>query len=343
MDIFPLVQRVNERLLHLFIEFRIQCIDADHLAKDLLIFIPDLRHRPGNDRKAPLIPPDIFIGNLSRTAVILHGQLFLFCGICRSLRDRFRREGLLSERLHDRRPRELRRHLPVLFIDRPEHFQPALDITFIHKERLVLPVVVFILPVRDRAGVSDLMVLPLRDHARCRPVDHRPESHFTEILRSKPYNLFKSKCVADIYHGFLRQIFPGIYKTDPVSFRIYVRHLLQGLLRQRAQIMRGPQFIFRNIFAETIQIPVIIQVSMFDQICGKRPLRIDLLQDPVRQEHVTVIAGIPVNDVPDLFLFRNRIFSFFPACRLKAVVHFYKQFIEDRQIIHTVFKRIRKP
>ena len=85
---------------------------------------------------------------------------------------------------------------------------------------------------------------------------------------------------------------------------------------------------------------------MLDQICGERPLRIDLFQDPVRKEHVTVIAGIPVNDIPDLLCLRSRICLFilhaFPIRIFKTVINLDKQLVKDRQIIYPVFKRIWK-
>ena len=87
-----------------------------------------------------------------------------------------------------------------------------------------------------------------------------------------------------------------------------------------------PQLIFRDIFAEAVEIPVIVQICIFNDFRRKGILRVDLLLDPVRQEYITVIAGIPVDDIPDLF--RIRLFLF-----LKAVVYLYKKFIQDRKVI----------
>ena len=73
---------------------------------------------------------------------------------------------------------------------------------------------------------------------------------------------------------------------------------------------------------------------MFYNVRRKRAFRIDLLFDPVRQEYIAVITGIPVQDVPDLL--RLRFF-----CIFKTVIHLDKKLIQDGQIIHPVFKSIR--
>ena len=99
---------------------------------------------------------------------------------------------------------------------------------------------------------------------------------------------------------------------------------------------RRPQLILCDILSEAVQVAVILQIRMFDDIRRERIFRIDLFHDPVCQKDVAVIAGIPVNDIPDLLcqLFR---------CSLKAVVHFDEQFTEDRQVIHPVLKSIWDP
>ena len=99
---------------------------------------------------------------------------------------------------------------------------------------------------------------------------------------------------------------------------------------------RRPQLILCDILSEAVQAAVILQIRMFDDIRRERIFRIDLFHDPVRKEHIAVITGIPVNDIPDLFC---PIF----LCPLKTIVHFDKQFTEDRQVIHPVLKSIRDP
>ena len=96
---------------------------------------------------------------------------------------------------------------------------------------------------------------------------------------------------------------------------------------------RCTQFILRDIFTETIEISVAVQICILDNIRRKGVLRIDLLFDPVCQEHVAVITGIPVDNIPDLF--RSRL-----CVLLKTVVDFDKKFIQDRQIVRPLLKCI---
>ena len=55
-------------MLYSLIGLRIQGIDTDDLVEDLFILFPDLRQRIGNDRKAPLITPDILVDDLALPA-----------------------------------------------------------------------------------------------------------------------------------------------------------------------------------------------------------------------------------------------------------------------------------
>ena len=58
--------------------------------------------------------------------------------------------------------------------------------------------IVLILFVGDRTVISDLDLFFFRDHAGCRAVNDRLQSHFFKILHSKPDNPFKSKAIPDI-------------------------------------------------------------------------------------------------------------------------------------------------
>ena len=88
----------------------------------------------------------------------------------------------------------------MLLVDRTGHFQTTLDIPFIHKKRLILTVVIFILPVRHCAVISDLVMLPFCDNTGCRTVNDRLKAHLAEILYGNTDHLFKTETVADIDH-----------------------------------------------------------------------------------------------------------------------------------------------
>ena len=189
----------------------------------------------------------------------------------------------------------------MLLVDCPHHFQTPLDIPFVHKERLILTVIVLVLPVRHRAVISDLVVLPLRDNAGSRAVDDRLQPHPAEILYGDADHFLKAEAVTDIHYRLFRQILACIDKSDAVAFRVHIRHLLKRLLRQTAQMMRRAQLILRDILTEPVEIAVIVQIRIFYDIGCKGIRRIDLFLDPVRKEYVAVVACIPVNDIPDLF------------------------------------------
>ena len=202
-DVFSLVKCIDHGLLYFFVKLCIQRIDFDHFIKDLRIPLSDLGHRIGNDRKASLFPFDIFIGKLSGAAVILESQFPLLIRIGRSFRHLLWRKRSLPECLHHSRSCKLSSQPPVLFIHSAHNFQPALDVTLIHKKSLVLTVIILVLPVSDRAVIADLMVLPLRDHTGCRPVNDRFQAHLPKIIYGSPDHFLKAQIVPDIDYGFL--------------------------------------------------------------------------------------------------------------------------------------------
>ena len=65
-----LIQRVNDRLLHPFVQTGVQRIDPDHIVENLAVPLSDLRHRIRHNRKTPLLPFDIPVHKLPRFTVI---------------------------------------------------------------------------------------------------------------------------------------------------------------------------------------------------------------------------------------------------------------------------------
>ena len=157
----------------------------------------------------------------------------------------------------------------MLLIHCAGHFQTPLDIPLIHKKRLILPVVIFILPVRHCAVISDLVVLPFCDDTGSGPVNDWLKSHPAEVLYGNADHFFKSETVADIHHRFFRQILSCIDKTDTVPFRIHIRHLPERLFRQRTQMAGCPQLIFRDILTEAVKISVVVKICIFNDIGGE--------------------------------------------------------------------------
>ena len=69
--IFALIQRIDQRLLYLFVYLGVQSIDPDHLVKDFFIILSDLRHRIGNDRKASFLSRNVAVHDLALPTVKL--------------------------------------------------------------------------------------------------------------------------------------------------------------------------------------------------------------------------------------------------------------------------------
>ena len=80
MDIRSLIQRVDQGLLHLLIQFCVQGIDPDDLPEDLRVTFPYLWHRIGHDGKASLISRNILVGQGTLTAVESPDHFFLLPG-----------------------------------------------------------------------------------------------------------------------------------------------------------------------------------------------------------------------------------------------------------------------
>ena len=97
----------------------------------------------------------------------------------------------------------------------------------------------------------------------------------------------------------------------------------------------GSQLIFCNVFPEAVQIPLIVQVFTEHHIRRKGLHGIELFLNPICQEDIAVIAGIPVEDV----LYALRLWN--PA--FKMIVDLDQQFVQDRQIIGPALEGIGDP
>ena len=152
-------------------------------------------------------------------------------------------------------------------------------------------------------------MLTLGKHTDPGTINHRLKPHLSEIFDCPADHPFKSKDITNIDHRFFRQVFSGVDKSNPVSFRVNVRHLLNGVLRKRSQMPGCAQLIFTDIFSELIEIPDIRKIALRNQINCEGFRRIQLLPNPICRKHITVVAGIPVHRVSDRTFFRH-LFSF---------------------------------
>ena len=65
------------------------------------------------------------------------------------------------------------------------------------------------------------------------------------------------------------KIFSSVNKTNTISFRIYICHLLQCLLWQISQMMSCSKFILGNVLTEFIQIIIFIKICLLNDLYCK--------------------------------------------------------------------------
>ena len=82
--------------------------------------------------------------------------------------------------------------------------------------------------------------------------------------------------------------------------------------------------VLTNIFSKAVQILCVRKIRIFNNVLRKISGRINLIADPVCRKYITVIAGIPVQNI--LQLMKGYLPSFLRLCCLEAVVDFEKQF-----------------
>ena len=193
-----LVQGVDEILLDLSVELRVQGVDPDHLVKNLRVLLPYLGDRPGNDGEAPLVSRDVLVGHLGGAAVIEEHQLLLLCRQRHCLLLWLRRKGLLPKGLHDGRPGKSQGQLFISLIEGVHDLQLPLHEALVEEKALVIPVVIVVLHVGDTAVVAHPPGSPLCQGAGCRPVYNRLKAHLPEIFHSFPHHSLKAQGVADI-------------------------------------------------------------------------------------------------------------------------------------------------
>ncbi len=127
----PLVQHINDLLLDPLVQLIVQCVDAHDIVEDLLILRPDIRYRKSDDRKAALLPRNVFILQHARLRGVFHGKLLLLLRQSAGRRLRLRHKRLLPEDLQHRRSAMHFRLLLILFKSASQTFQSALHKKFV--------------------------------------------------------------------------------------------------------------------------------------------------------------------------------------------------------------------
>ena len=187
--------------------------------------------------------------------------------------------------------------------------------------------VIIKLLIGDRPVITVLQMLTLGQYTDRRTVHNRLKPHLRKILYCPADHPFESKHVADLNDSLLRQVLPRLDESLTISFRVDVCHLLDHIFRKPVKMTRRPKLILTDILAEPVQISKILKITVHNDIRGKRFLWIDLFTDPVRRKYIAVIAGIPVDMIPDLFellvlrrlLLEQKLPCLFPfSCHFRA-------------------------
>ena len=151
MHLFTGIQHINYFLLHILIELIIQSIQLHSFLKNFTELLSDGRKRVCNNGKAPLIPVNIFVGNLSRLISIIDIQLLLFFIITGIRLFILRLKRLLSKNLNYRRTGMDICQFLLLFKGIPQHFQSPLHKSLIQIVGFIILMVIFILFIYRRS------------------------------------------------------------------------------------------------------------------------------------------------------------------------------------------------
>ena len=337
--ILCLVQRVDQLLLDSLIKRVIQGVQLQDAGKDLLEILPDLRHGKGDDGKASLLALHILVHQRPRLCAEGDRKLLLLFIQPQVFFLRLRLKGSLTKAFDHGGASVHRRQLLHLFQRVPVIFQPVVHIPFIIKKRLVIFVVVFKLPVGDPAVIAVLSQLPPLQNALRRAVDHSFQPDPSEIFHRETHHALKAQKIPDVDGFLFGDVLSRHSKANPVAFRIGIRHQPDLILRKAVQITRHTQFIFRNIFPETVQIAQVGKVAVHDDAQREILLPVKGSLHVLFQHGFRIIAGKPVQGPPHLLRIRKAVFLLPRAD--KHLIDLQKQLQPDRHGLHVLFIRGR--
>ena len=147
-----------------------------------------------------------------------------------------------------------------LLISRSERFHPAVDQLVIQKQREVLAVVLNVLPVRGRAGISSGPAGIASVKCEDLPGQRRGEPDLLQVLHAPAHHALKADRIDDACCLLFRNILPCRLEADPVPFRPGVGHLAYRLLRQLHHVGGEAKIVFRNILAVAVDGPEVEEV-----------------------------------------------------------------------------------
>ena len=297
MHMGPLIQHIDDLLLHPLIQGVIQGVDLHRPGKDFLEIRPDGGQRKGDDRKAVGVSRHIGVGNLPGTGRMVDIQLILFLRIVLFLRLVHRLKGRLPEDLDNRRSPVDRRLLSVFLKGVPQNLQPALHKGLVKIVRPIILVVIVKLPVGRSGIASTFAVSPPREGGNRLPGDHDGKSHIGKLFYRFPHHPLKSDGELDLYGLFLRDVFAGHGKSDPISLRESPGHGRDFLLWKASQKIRHPKLILPDKGTVTVEIPVVRKVAVHHNRREEIVSGIHHGHDRLRREDLAVVMIKPVHRI----------------------------------------------
>ena len=292
------VQDVDDLLLKVPVQLRIQGIDAEDVVEKRREEIPGLRQRPGDDREGGLLVRHKLVPQ-SQVRIHIGCPEFPLLRIQGECRRALRRLKLrLPEGLDHRRAGIALRLFPQLPVGQTEFRKFPVGECLIPEKGTVKTVVIVELPVRAPAD------LPLRASREPLRHPHRGagknglQAGLRKAFRRQLHQPLKTTAETDRHRGPGGKILPQDFEPGEEAVHHGVRRGAGLLLRQGIQERGGFQSFRGNIVSGEEQIPEILRrhpvVQCLLHIAGKQKFPAAL-----RDRDVKIVEIVPVEGVPD--------------------------------------------
>ena len=194
-----------------------------------------------------------------------------------------------------------------LLIGGLQGFQPAVAHKAVQEKGNILPVIIAALGIGDRPPIARMISPGQTEEGLHGPGRRAGQSHPVKILQSPAHHALKAEMIDDAVLLFDRQVLAGDLKTDPVAFRIGVRHAGDLFRGHGIQVPGGPQFILCDIFSVPVQIAQVGQIRLPDDPFGDTGAAHQLLADLTEGLGLSVIRQEIIDPVTDMAVVRNLV------------------------------------
>ena len=342
-DMVSVIQGIDQGSLDPAVFHVIQGVDLHDRVKDLFIAVRrDRRKRKRDHGKAALPSPDGFLLQGGGFAPVFGHFLPLTAVQDRHAGVPDRGEGRLAEGLHHSGSREKDCLRMELLIGGLQGFQPAVAHKAVQEKGNILPVIIAALGIGDRPPIARMISPGQTEEGLHGPGRRAGQSHPVKILQSPAHHALKAEMIDDAVLLFDRQILAGDLKTDPVAFRIGVRHAGDLFRGHGIQVPGGPQFVFCDIFSVPVQIAEVGQIRLPYDPFGDTGAAHQLLADLTEGLRLRVIRQEIIDPVPDMEMVRDlvsvRIRLGFREAGGEHMIDLQKEFHTDQHPFRFIFE-----